>query len=137
MSLVHNAVEALNRRSHRALGAAAALVCCVQLLGGCGGSSGSKDRAYHNPGVGGAAASVRSVDCGDWRRGSLDQRRRTVAQLRAFAGGPVGSSAGIQRGPVLDDGRAYDLFQSYCANGFARGFKLYKLYEHAAAFVGH
>jgi hypothetical protein len=67
----------------------------------------------------------------------VDQRRRTVDQLRDFAGGPVGSSAGIQRGPVLDDGRAYRLLQSYCANQFARGFKLYKLYEHAAAFVGH
>jgi hypothetical protein len=38
---------------------------------------------------------------------------------------------------VLDDERAYELLQSYCAHYFARGFKLYKLYERAAAFVGH
>ena len=57
--------------------------------------------------------------------------------LRNFSGGPVGSSRGIQRGPVLDDTRAYRLLQSYCAKYFARGFQLYKLYERAAAFVGH
>ena len=55
----------------------------------------------------------------------------------SFAGGPIGSSKGIQRGPVLDDTRAYKVLQSYCANYFARGFKLYKLYERAAAFLGH
>jgi hypothetical protein len=38
---------------------------------------------------------------------------------------------------VLDDARAYKVLESYCANSFARGFKLYKLYERAAAFVGH
>jgi len=64
------------------------------------------------------------------------QRRTIVEQLRRFAGGPVGSSAGIQRGPVLSDDRAYRLFQSYCAKPFARGFKLYKLYTRAAAFAG-
>ncbi len=80
---------------------------------------------------------MRSANCSDWKRGTVDQRRSTVVQLRKFAGGPVGSSAGIQNGPVLDDERAYKVLQSYCANYFARGFKLYKLYERAAAFVGH
>jgi hypothetical protein len=37
---------------------------------------------------------------------------------------------------VLEDGRAYRVLQSYCIRTFARGFKLYKLYERAAAFVG-
>ena len=82
-------------------------------------------------------ASVRSADCRDWKRGNIDQRRATVVELRKFAGGPVGSSGGIQKGPVLDDRRAYRVLQSYCRNYFARGFKLYKLYERAAAFVGH
>jgi hypothetical protein len=80
---------------------------------------------------------VRSADCSDWKKGSLPQRRATVVRLRKFAGGPVGSSAAIKRGPVLDDGRAYKVLESYCKNHFARGFKLYKLYERAAAFVGH
>ena len=112
------------------------LMCAVALVGGCGGSSTSRKAQVGystGPGVG---ASIRTAECSDWQRGSVAARRRTVVELRKFAGGPVGSSAGIQRGPVLDDARAYNLLQSYCANYYARGFKLYKLYARAAAFVG-
>jgi hypothetical protein len=38
---------------------------------------------------------------------------------------------------VLDDARAYKLIQGACSKGFARAFKLYKLYERAASFTGH
>jgi hypothetical protein len=137
--VVHDAVQTLNGRPHRTLAAAAALICCVALLGGCGGSSQPKTTkttaAVNIPS--GVGETIRLDNCSDWRRASIEERRTTVAQLRKFAGGPVGSSAGIQHGPVLSDGRAYRLFQSYCAKPFARGFKLYKLYTHAAAFVGH
>jgi hypothetical protein len=75
---------------------------------------------------------IRLADCTDWRRADVGQRLGTVHELRDFAGGPVGSPAG--HGNVLDDKRAYELFQSYCARYFARGFKLYKLYTRAAAF---
>ena len=54
------------------------------------------------PGVG---ASIRSANCTDWEKGTIDQRHSTVIKLRQFAGGPVGSSAGIQNGPVLTDER--------------------------------
>jgi hypothetical protein len=47
------------------------------------------------------------------------------------------ASAPSGRGAVLDDERAYELFNSYCKADFARGFKLYKLYERATAFTGH
>jgi hypothetical protein len=135
VSLVRNAVQTLNGRSRRTLLPAAALVCSLALLTGCGGSSQSKTAAANHPtGVG---ESIRLDNCTNWRWATPAQRRETVAQLRKFAGGPVGSSAGIQHGPVLSDGRAYKLFQSYCSKPFARGFKLYKLYTHAAAFVGH
>jgi hypothetical protein len=135
VSLVHDALQTLNGRSHRTLPLAAALVSCVALLGGCGGSSHSKTGAGgSNPS--GVGESIRLDNCADWRRATTAQRRDTVLQLRRFAGGPVGSSAGIQNGPVLSDDHAYKLFQGYCANYFARGFKLYKLYTHAAAFIG-
>ena len=113
-----------------------ALICCIALLGGCGEeSSSSKEQPVElrAPAVG----SVRTADCRDWKKGTLAQRRSTVVALREFAGGPVGSSEALKRGPVLDDARAYKVLKSYCANSFARGFKLYKLYERAAAFVGH
>jgi hypothetical protein len=115
---------------------ATTLICCVALLGGCGGSDGSKKKVDYNTGPG-VARTLQAATCSDWQKGTEFQRRRTVVQLRGFAGGPIGSSSGIQRGPVLDDARAYKVLQSYCVNQFARGFRLYKLYERAAAFVGH
>jgi hypothetical protein len=134
--VVHHAVEALDLLHRRNARAVFALICCIALLGGCGGTAKSKKQPpehFAEPAVG----SVRGADCSDWKRGNVPQRRSTVVQLRKFAGGPVGSSAGIKNGPVLDDGRAYRVLESYCAKYFARGFKLYKLYERAAAFVGH
>jgi hypothetical protein len=111
-----------------------AVVCCLGLIAGGVGvsvaSKGAKDPRTASVG------SVRQADCSDWKNGSEDQRQTMVFYLRKFAGGPVGSSAGIQRGPVLDDDRAYKVLASYCSKQFARGFKLYKLYERAAAFVG-
>jgi hypothetical protein len=79
---------------------------------------------------------LRLAECSDWRKGSVEQRRGTVVQIREFAGGPVGSSQGIQNGPVLDDGQAYRLLDGYCSKRFARGFRLYILYVRAAAFAG-
>jgi hypothetical protein len=114
---------------------AATLICCVALLGGCG-SAGSKKKVDYTKGPG-VSRTLQTATCTDWRKGTDFQRRRTVVQLRRFAGGPIGSSSGIQRGPVLDDERAYKVLQSYCVNKFAGAFRLYKLYERAAAFVGH
>lgn len=128
MSLVRHAVQALR--------AALVVAGLAAVLAGCGGSADSKRRVDYSM-VAGVGSSIRTADCTDWERGSILARHSTVIKLRQFAGGPVGSSAGIQNGPVLSDARAYQLFQSYCANRFARAFKLYKLYERAAAFIGH
>lgn len=112
-----------------------AVICCLGLLaGGVGVSVASK--GPEDPKTA-SVGSVRQADCADWKKGSEDQRQTMVFYLRKFAGGPVGSSAGIQRGPVLDDDTAYKVLASYCSKYFARGFKLYKLYGRAAAFVGH
>ena len=135
--MVHHAVEALDRLHRHNARTALALICCIALVGGCGDSNEPKTTKepvqFPVPTVG----SVKDADCTDWKRGEVDQRRSTVVELRKFAGGPVGSSAGIQRGPVLDDDRAYKLLQNYCKKYFARGFKLYKLYTRAAAYIGH
>jgi hypothetical protein len=111
------------------------VICCVALLAGCGGSDDSKQRA-DNPPQPTLPVALRHAECSDWRKGSVEQRRGTVVQIREFAGGPVGSSRGIQRGPVLDDWRAYQLLDRWCSRRFARGFRLYLLYTRAAAFAG-
>ena len=104
-------------------------------IAGCGSSDNSRNQQEVLPGP--TLGSIRTVDCADWKKGSVVQRNNTVIALRGFAGGQVGSSAQMRRGPVLNDGQAYRLFQSYCSKYFARGFKLYKLYERAAGFAGH
>jgi hypothetical protein len=135
--VVHHALQTLTRVPQGKL-RAAALFSCMALLSGCGGSSASHSNARTAgnapPGVG---SSIRLDNCTDWQKATVAQRRGTVLELRQFSGGPIGSSSGIQHGPVLGNDRAYKLLQSYCSNHFARGFKLYKLYEHAAALVGH
>jgi hypothetical protein len=139
--VVHHAFQAVKAQVRRRRGGAAvALACCAVLAAGCGGSSSGSDSSSASQGMSRVALhavnSVRAADCTDWKKGSVEERRNTVRELRKFAGGPVGSSAGIQTGPVLGSERAYRVLQSYCKRYFARGFKLYKLYDRAAAFVG-
>jgi hypothetical protein len=113
------------------------MICCIALLGGCGGSgdsSSSKEQVGNLPSL---PVPLRLAACRDWRKGSGDQRRGTVAALRMFSGGPVGSSAALKNGPVLDDGQAYRLLETFCSERYARNFKLYHLYVRAAAYAGH
>ncbi|HYU62045.1 MAG TPA: hypothetical protein VEK39_14915 [Solirubrobacterales bacterium] len=109
-------------------GTAVALIASTVV--GCGGS-GSPPQG----GVGGPiAAPINLADCTDWEQASVEERLGTIEQLRNFVGGEVAGSGG--RGVVLDDEDAYQLFENTCANEYARGFKLYKLYSRAAAFSG-
>jgi hypothetical protein len=100
-------------------------------MSGCGSSSGSPDQATGNAGPH-IAVPLRLADCTDWKQADAAERLGTVRQLRDFTAGP----AGAPQGAVLEDEQAYKLFQNYCSNEFARGFKLYKLYGRAAAFAG-
>jgi hypothetical protein len=134
--VVHHAIQAVGRSRRRDPRLAIALTCCtVALLAGCGDDGGAGKQRSDDFIAASAVGSVRTANCTDWKKGAVDQRRATVVQLRKFAGGPVGSSE-LKRGPVLEDKRAYKVLQSYCKHRLARGFKLYKLYERAAAFVG-
>ena len=77
------------------------------------------------------AGSVASLaQCSDWNAGSREARLATIADIRsqvnqAGADGPT---------PDLTDAAAYALFERACANDYALGFRLYKLYLRAASF---
>ena len=101
-------------------------------LSGCFGSGDSGTPAQSaGPTIG---TPIRLADCSDWRKASPSQRSAVIRGVREFAGGPTGSPAG--HGAVLDDDKAYDLFDRYCRLPFAKRFKLYKLYTRAAGFEG-
>jgi len=112
------------------------LIAAVGFAAGCGGGSGTQPQIDVGPNVG---QPISLADCNDWQQANTEQRLGTIQQLKDFAGGPVvGNNAGSPagRGSVLDDKDAYNLFNRWCGQSFARGFKLYKLYERAAAFSG-
>jgi hypothetical protein len=113
---------------------AAALVGSV--VAGCGGAdqSGRASASGVGPRI---SAPLTLADCTDWKNADAAERLGTIQALAAFAGGPVGGSPGepARHGATLEDKKAYDLFQGWCAASFARGFKLYKLYTRAAAFT--
>ena len=116
---------------------AAALLVALVAVAGCGGGSSTQPQVDVGPNVG---QPISLADCNDWNQANTQQRLGTIKQLKDFAGGPVvgnNASSPAGRGSVLDDKQAYDLFNSWCSQSFARGFKLYKLYERAAAFSGH
>ena len=114
------------------LGAVAAGV----LAAGCGGGPNTQPQIDVGPNVG---QPIALADCNDWNQANVEQRLGTIQQLKDFAGGPVvGNNANSPHGTgsVLDDKQAYNLFNSYCKESFARGFKLYHLYQRAAGFSG-
>jgi hypothetical protein len=110
------------------------LVCCIALVAGCGGNGGSG--ASDQEKLPTLPVALRYAECSDWRKGTIDERRGTIRQIREFAGGPVGSSQGIQKGRVMHDNVAYLLIDRNCSKRYAIGFRLYLLYTHAAAFAG-
>jgi hypothetical protein len=135
-AIVRHGAPRPRRQAARAAAIAALLLCAVAPLAGCGGS-GSATAASSIPASADVGESARSDTCAQWQAGTVTQRYGALARLKKFAESPVGSSALLKNGHILDDKQAYKLFGSICAHRFARAFKLYKLYERAAAFVGH
>ena len=143
--MVHDAVETgvrarLARAVARTLCCFALLAAAAVLLGGCGEASTSHASTFPTHLAGPVSADVgesaRSDTCEQWRKGTVQQRHGALKRLRKFATSPIGSSKVRKYGPTLSESRAYRLFDSLCAKHFARAFKLYKLYERAAAFLG-
>jgi hypothetical protein len=138
--VVHNPAQAIVAPTRRSARRRAATALCavagMAVIAGCGSGSGNPPQVDVGPNVG---APINLADCNDWNQADTTQRLGTLQQLKDFAGGPVvGNNASDPSGTgsVLDDKQAYNILDNYCKNQFARGFKLYKLYERAAAFAG-
>ena len=115
---------------------AAVLIVASAAVAGCGGGPNTQPQVDVGPNVG---QPIALADCHDWEQANVEQRLGTIHQIRDFAGGPVvgnNASSPSGTGSVLDDKDAYNLFNGWCSKSFARGFKLYHLYQRAAAFTG-
>ena len=138
--MVHHPAQAIARvirasRSRRLAGVLAALAVGVAIAG-CGGGTNTQPQVDVGPNVG---QPIALADCHDWEQANVEQRLGTIHQIRDFAGGPIvgnNASSPSGTGSVLDDKDAYNLFNGWCSKSFARGFKLYHLYQRAAAFTG-
>lgn len=122
----------VSRRPRRGVVSAGSAILIVAALAGCGGegdgSSGGSGQGVQ------LGDPINLADCTDWKQGSVEERLGTIEQIREFTGGSIAGSDASGR--TISDDQAYDLFENYCENEFARGFKLYKLYGRAAAFSG-
>jgi hypothetical protein len=74
--------------------------------------------------------------CADWKGASEAERRYVIYRLRQVTSGQVTGTGVRGYGTVVPDDKAHQLFNSYCANDFARGFLLYKLHGFSSVFVG-
>ncbi len=71
------------------------------------------------------------AQCRDWVKGTREQKLATIADIRSQQnpGDP-----GIEAPPLTDE-EAMGVFNGACSEDFASGFRLYKLYAHAAGFA--
>lgn len=132
MPLVHDPPEAGPIAGGRAIRAAATFAAALAVgVAACGSDDREEPGALGGPTL---DASVELANCTNWNEGSVDERLGTIAQIENFVGGPVGTAGGT--GATLDPDFAYDLMEESCAEEYARGFRLYKLYSRSAAFGG-
>jgi hypothetical protein len=102
--------------------------------GGCG-EDGS-DEGPAEPSVQGvgpirANSSAQFADCRHWRRGSVEERYATIAEIRGQLT-PQGSASAESD---LPDSAAYEIFEKTCASDGSDRLRLYKLYAPAQAFA--
>ena len=78
------------------------------------------------------AGSVASlVECRDWNDADEAQKLATIADVRSQINL---EDSGIDA-PALTDDEAMELYANACKADYAQGFRLYKIYAHAAGFV--
>lgn len=106
-----------------------ALAAAAIAFGGCG-DDGGEDPAPVGVGELRVGSVAPLAQCRDWRAGSQEQRRATIADIRR----QINLQDTPTPTPELTDAQAQRVFDRACAEDYAAGFRLYKLYARAAAF---
>lgn len=106
-----------------------ALAAAAIAVGGCG-DDGGEDPAPVGVGELRVGSVAPLAQCRDWRAGSQEQRQATIADIRR----QINLQDTPTPTPELTDAQAQRVFDRGCAEDYAAGFRLYKLYARAAAF---
>ena len=112
----------------------ALLVAVALALPACGSDSGAgKDKPVDIRGVGLVRnnSTAQFANCGDWRRGTPEQRYKTIKDIR----GQLTPQRSKTAESDLSDDAAYAVFQHACKADFTDKLRLYKLYARAQAFA--
>ena len=107
---------------------AAAAIGVLGAAAGCGGDEGTASSQRVGETRVGSVAPF--AQCRDWRAAGPQERRATVEDIRSH----VALEDTPTQIPALPDERAEEVFDNACADRFASGFRLYKLYARAAGF---
>ena len=93
------------------------LLAAAVALAGCGADDGSGE-ATEEEGIGivRAGSTAQFADCGDWRKGTEEQRYVTIAEIR----GQLTPQSSETAESDLSDEQAYEIFQSACEAHVAR-----------------
>ena len=112
--------------------AAPPLLVALALLAGCGDGDES-DAAAGSEGVGAVVgeSTAQLANCGDWAKGTEEQRYATIADIR----GQLTPQSSETAESDLSDDAAYEMFESSCEEEWAASLRLYKLYARAQAFA--
>jgi hypothetical protein len=118
-----------SRSTRRTLaGAVAALAVGLLACGGSDDESGTEAEPLGREAAGSVAP---LAQCRDWNRGTEEEQLATIAEIR----NQVNLESSAVEAPPLSDEEATEVFDNACAEGFARGFRLYVLYARAAGFA--
>jgi len=108
-----------------------AALAVALLLASCGGGGGPPAGAGFDTGP-----PIGRFTCQDWNRAGPALQQRTLKRIHEFVGGDITGQGAQGHGATLSDDDAGRLFHSSCRPPYAQSFLLYKLYSHAAAFMG-
>ena len=115
------------------LAAVIAVAAIAAAIAGCGEEEPVTTTGYGTEGVGmvRAGSSAALAQCSDWLVATDEQKQQTVDDIynqlnQAGADGPTPD--------IPDDADAHEFFDRACANDYAGGFRLYKIYARSAAF---
>jgi hypothetical protein len=117
-----------------------AALAALAALAGCGGDGDERAAApakQQQPvdvaavGFEQAGSVAQFADCGDWKKGTREERLATIADIR---GQHTPQRSETAASPLPDE-RAYAVFQEACEPDWADSLRLYKLYVKVQGFA--